>query len=94
MKRSALVTGCLLFAFAVQAQSTVKGLVFADTNKNGKKDRTEQGLARVAVSNGREVVLTDEKGRYTLPIGADNIISVIKPSGYQVAVNQDNQPQF
>ncbi|AKD03700.1 calcineurin-like phosphoesterase family protein [Pontibacter korlensis] len=94
MKKSALLVGSLLFAFAVQAQSTVTGYVYEDANRNGKKERREKGIAQVAVSNGREVVLTDEKGRYELPVSQDNIISVIKPSGYRVALNDENLPQF
>ncbi len=84
----------LCFSLTLQAQTTANGYVFADTNGNGKKDRTEKGIAQVAVSNGREVVLTDKNGEYALPVGQDNILSVIKPSGYQVALNQQNLPQF
>lgn len=94
MKKSVLFVGSLLFAFAVQAQSTVSGYVYEDANGNGKKDRREKGVAKVSVSNGREVILTDEKGKYALPIGQDNIISVVKPSGYEVVLNESNLPQF
>lgn len=94
MKKSALLAGSLLFALSVQAQTSVSGFVYEDANGNGKKDRREQGVAQVAVSNGREVVLTDKKGKYILPVGSDNIISVIKPSGYNVALNKENLPRF
>jgi len=94
MKKTALLVGGLLLAFAVQAQSTVMGYVYEDSNGNGKKERREKGVAQVAVSNGREVTLTDGKGKYELPIGGDNIVSVIKPSGYKVALNKENLPQF
>ncbi|WP_048922794.1 calcineurin-like phosphoesterase C-terminal domain-containing protein [Rufibacter radiotolerans] len=93
-KKFTLLAGGLLLAWGVQAQSTVTGYVFADANGNGKKDSREKGLAQVAVSNGREVVLTDKKGKYTLPIGKDQIISVIKPAGYKPRVNKENLPQF
>lgn len=78
----------------IQAQSQVKGVVFNDKNGNGIRDRKEAGIADVAVSNGKEVVKTDGNGQYTLPIGEDHIIFVIKPSGYQVRVNEHNQPQY
>jgi hypothetical protein len=94
MKKPALLAGSLLFALAVQAQSTVSGYVYEDTNGNGRKDRREKGVAQVAVSNGREVALTNSKGKYELPVSQDNIISVIKPSGYKVALNKENLPQF
>ncbi|CAM4217858.1 calcineurin-like phosphoesterase C-terminal domain-containing protein [Gillisia limnaea] len=76
------------------AQKNVTGYVFEDTNQNGKKDRREKGISEVAVTNGREVVLTNTEGKYELPIGEDNIISVIKPSGYKIGKNEDNLPQF
>ncbi|CAM4144466.1 calcineurin-like phosphoesterase C-terminal domain-containing protein [Gillisia limnaea] len=76
------------------AQKNVTGYVFEDSNQNGKKDRREKGISEVAVTNGREVVQTNTEGKYELPIGEDNIISVIKPSGYKVGKNEDNLPQF
>lgn len=76
------------------ANDTVSGYIFIDGNENGIRDRAEQGLAGVAVSNGEDVVLTNQLGRYELPIGDDAIIFVIKPSGYQVPLNQHNQPQY
>ncbi len=78
----------------VITQSFVKGIVYADLNKNKIKDRKEKGVPNVAVSNGREVTLTDSKGEYSLPIAADNIVFVIKPGNYAVPVNEFNQPRF
>ena len=74
-------------------QTTINGYVYDDANGNGKRDRREQGIANVAVSNGFDVVLTDEEGRYSFVVGDDNIISVIKPSGYKFPLNNYNQPQ-
>jgi hypothetical protein len=76
------------------SQTKVKGFVYSDTNKNGKKDKSEKGIADVAVTNGKEVILTNGNGFYELSIGADQIISVIKPTGYSVTSNDDNLPQF
>jgi hypothetical protein len=81
-------------AFTAGAQTSASGYVYADVNGNGKKDLKEKGLANISVTNGQDVVLTDHKGHYTLPIGQDNIISVIKPTGYQVPLNADNLPQY
>ncbi|GAB3335371.1 calcineurin-like phosphoesterase family protein [Larkinella ripae] len=90
-----LFVGALLSCSALtQAQTTAQGFVFEDRNQNGRKDRAEPGIAQVPVSNGREVVLTDPKGRYQLPVGADNILFVIKPTGYKLPVNPQNLPQF
>ncbi|WP_119081066.1 calcineurin-like phosphoesterase C-terminal domain-containing protein [Chitinophaga alhagiae] len=85
-----LLTGAAL-SFA---QQTATGFVFHDANGNGKKDRKEAGIANVSVSNGVDVVATDARGRYQLPVGNDNILFVIKPSGYKVPVNELQQPQY
>lgn len=85
----ALLLGALYFA-----QSTVSGYVFEDKNRNGIRDRNEKGVANVAVSNSTQVVLTDAKGRYTLPVQQDNIVFVVKPAGFSVPLNDKNQPQF
>lgn len=77
----------------VHAQ-TVGGIIFEDQNNNGKKERKEPGVANVAVSNGTQVVLTDQKGKYELPVDQDDIIFVIKPGGYALPVNDKNQPHF
>ncbi len=93
--RKYIITGSvILFSIFLSAQSSVKGYVFEDINQNGKKDRREKGIPQVAVTNGQEVVLTNAAGKYELPIGQDNIISVIKPSGYSIGKNEDNLPQF
>lgn len=75
------------------AQSQVTGIVYHDENGNGRKDRREQVLAGISVSNGVDVVQTNQQGKYTLPVGEDNIIFVIKPNGYRPPVNEYNQPQ-
>lgn len=95
MKSYLLAIGLsLLLPFFVLAQDKVVGNVFEDTNENGIRDQKEQGISGIAVSNGREVILTDKKGHYELPIGDDDIIFVIKPAGYRVPVNAYNQPQY
>jgi len=78
----------------VSAQTKAKGYVFEDANKNSKKESNESGIAGVSVSNGVNVVQTDNKGYYELPVGNDNILFIIKPKGYQVPVNKSNQPAY
>lgn len=84
----------LCFSSVLLAQKNATGYVYEDSNENGKKDRREEGIAEVAVTNGREVVLTNAQGKYELPVGEDDIISIIKPSGYAVGNDEDNLPQF
>ena len=94
MKKIITGIGLLLFSLNILGQDIAKGYVFEDTNLNGKKDRKEQGIAEVSVSNGTQVVQTDKKGKYELPITNDNIIFVIKPEGYATKLNKNNLPQF
>lgn len=85
-----LVAGNLCFA---TAQEVARGFVFEDTNNNGIKERREKGLEGVPVSNGTDIVLTDEEGRYELQVSDHCLIFVLKPKGYISPVNQKNQPQ-
>jgi hypothetical protein len=78
----------------LNSQSLAKGIVYADLNKNNVRDRKEKGVPNVAVSNGKEVVLTNARGEYILPVASDNILFVIKPADYAVPVNEFNQPRF
>ncbi len=67
--------------------ATISGQVFHDQNHNGTRDASEPGIANVGVSNGTAVVATDAAGRYTLEIGDEGIVFVIKPSQWQVALD-------
>lgn len=93
MKGIVIIFYLLLLNNFTVAQS-ISGYVYEDTNKNGKKERSEQGLANIAVSNGVDVVVTDEKGYYELNVGDDNIIFVIKPAGYQFPLSEHNTPKY
>ncbi|HOI49131.1 MAG TPA: metallophosphoesterase N-terminal domain-containing protein, partial [Prolixibacteraceae bacterium] len=84
----------LLAVWLAGAQQSVTGYVFEDVNANGKRDRKEAGIAGVGVSNGREVVLTDPSGKYILPIGSDDIVFVVNPTGYQTPVSADRLSKF
>ena len=73
---------------------TVTGIVYNDKNKNGILDKKEKGVRNVAVSNGLSVVLTDKKGRYEININENDILFISKPSGYALALDNNNIPQF
>ncbi|MGO1596378.1 MAG: calcineurin-like phosphoesterase C-terminal domain-containing protein [Sphingobacterium sp.] len=88
-----LSSSFLMLAFGVQAQHMATGTVFNDLNQNGKQDRREAGIPNVAVSNGEDVVVTDAKGKYELTVGEDNIVFVVKPSGYTLPLDELNHPQ-
>ena len=76
------------------AADFASGTVFHDVNKNGNRDAGEKGLPNVAVSNGKEIVETDEKGNWKLPASEDVIFFVIKPSGWMNPLNKHKLPQF
>lgn len=96
MKKHTIIFSFSLFllSWGIFAQEIARGIVFEDSNNNGKKDRKEKGIPKVSVTNGIQVVQTDHKGRYELPVSNDAIISVIKPSDYKVPVDENQLPQF
>lgn len=79
---------------AAHAQENVTGTVFLDENGNARMDPGEKGLPEVAVSNGRDVVLSGEDGTYQLPIEKEMIVFIRKPSGYELPLNEQNLPRF
>lgn len=88
-----LLFASVLFNVAL-SQELVSGFVYLDENQNGQRDRKEKGLSDVQVSNGIDVVTTDQSGRYELPLQEDNIIFVIKPAGYAFPLDETNHPKF
>ena len=72
----------------------ISGTVFNDSNQNMKLDANESGIEGVLVSNQIEIVKTDNKGCYTLPIKDESIIFVIKPAGYDPPRHKYNLPYF
>ena len=75
-------------------QKIAKGFVFHDANENRSKEDAENGIPEVAVSNGVDIVLTDENGAYEIPVSDDAVIFVIKPRDWMTPLNEDNLPQF
>lgn len=77
-----------------------KGFVFEDLNRDGKFQKGEPGIPGVMVSNGRDVVLTDARGKYKLPAITKSdkkngmSIFITEPIGYDTPVDKDNIPQF
>jgi hypothetical protein len=71
-----------------------KGIVFHDANGNRQFDRGEKPLSGIKVSNGRDIVKTDEEGRYELPVKDDTIVFVIKPRNWRTPLSEDKLPRF
>jgi hypothetical protein len=70
------------------------GIVFHDANGNRDFDDGEKPLAGIRVSNGREIVKTDENGRYELPVDDDTVLFVIKPRGWRTPISSHQLPRF
>lgn len=71
-----------------------RGFVFVDGDRNGRRDDGEPGVAGVRVSNGRQIVATDDQGRYELMVDEDDVIFVIKPRDFMTPVNDVQLPRF
>ncbi len=72
----------------------IQGVVYEDLDRDGNRGIQEPGIPGVMVSNQREVVLTDEKGYYRLPLAEDCVIFITKPSEYDVSSSHLQLPQF
>lgn len=72
----------------------VEGFVFSDENRNSVRDPGEPGIPEVAVSNGLDVVLTDENGRYRLNADSDTILFAVKPRGWVPPTSADLLPRY
>ena len=84
---------CLtLPAFATEM---ARGIVYHDKNGNLSKDKGEEGLKDICVSNGVDVVKTNKEGEYELSITNDTILFVIKPRDWYVPLQAKTRlPQF
>ena len=91
--RTFIILACLLLPHSALAANAT-GQVFLDSNKNGSLDAAERGIAGVRVSNGLDVVTTNDEGRYTLPVDEQSIIFITKPRDYAIPVNAHMLPQF
>ncbi len=79
---------------AEAGEEQAKGFVFHDRNENRQKDDSEPGIAGVAVSNGTDIVHTNDEGAYELPVSDDAIVFVVKPKDWMTPVNEHFLPQF
>ncbi|MDA1233080.1 MAG: calcineurin-like phosphoesterase C-terminal domain-containing protein [Planctomycetota bacterium] len=79
---------------AVADDAVARGVVYVDANSNRTLDAGEAGLGNVSVSNGRDVVQTDDNGRYQLTVDDDSIVFVIKPGGYRTVTDKDHLSRF
>lgn len=83
-----------LLGNVANAADWAQGHVFHDANRNEQFDAAESALPGVRVSNGRDIVTTDAAGKWRLEVTDDDVIFVIKPSGWMTPVTEDQLPRF
>jgi len=79
--------------FYSKSDTIAKGMVYLD-NGEGRPAQSRKGIPGVLVSNGVDIVETDSKGHYEIPIETPGSVFVIKPRGYQTTVDSLNLPRF
>lgn len=96
MKRqAAMALATLLWLGAAQAAgTTASGTVYEERDGQPGRGTRDAGLPGVQVSNGQDIVLTDAKGRYQLPVRDGQVVFVIKPDAYRFADAADGLPAF
>jgi len=72
----------------------IEGVVFDDRNANGVQDKSEPGIADVAVSDGQTIVRSDTKGRWMLYPSEASMVFVIKPDAWTVPTTTTGLPDF
>ena len=70
------------------------GIVFEDRNNDGEFNEGDSVFVGAKISNGVDIVKTDKDGRYELSIAEDQIIFLLKPSGFRTALDENNLPKF
>lgn len=82
----------ILFSFLstvhAEARQSVEGYVYIDANLNGRRDGGEKGLAGIPVSNGRDIVMTNGKGRYKIRLSDGFSVFPILPSDYTMSTGR------
>ena len=76
-------------------RGVARGTVYHDRDGDGRRGSNDPAIPGVAVSNGREVVLTDERGHWQLPVeGESTTFFVIKPRDWISPRSAHNLPRF
>ena len=71
-----------------------RGIVFIDNDEDGFYSENDTAAGGIKVSNGVDIVTTDEFGAYEIGLQDDQILFVIKPNGLRTAMGKNNLPKF
>lgn len=89
-----VIAASLAFTDDPESKQLATGIVFLDLIEDGKLGERDKPLSGIRVSNGRDIVTTDDEGRYELQVDDDDIIFVIKPRGMRTPLSKDKLPRF
>jgi hypothetical protein len=92
LARSAAAAAAMGATRGMAAGDSARGIVFHDRDGSGRPGPANPGLPGVAVSNGRDIVLTDGQGRWHLPLAGDahsTDFFVIPRTGWTTPVSQE-----
>lgn len=100
--RRSLLLGCgaaaaalgVLPAWSRTPPVLASGHVFHDRSGSGMRRWGDPGIPGVLVSNGRDVVRTDEDGRWQLALQAGESAFVIKPPSWMSPLGRGGVPDF
>jgi len=89
MKTNVLFAALMVLTITATAQNpskiSVRGYVYIDKNNNGIRDKNEEGIKDVGISDQREIVLTNAEGNYQLESdGTTGYIFAIQPNNYVI----------
>ncbi|MGL4583299.1 MAG: metallophosphoesterase N-terminal domain-containing protein [Flavobacterium sp.] len=94
MKRLVVYLMAVMGTSLYAQNKNISGKVFEDVNKNGQYDKGEPLLKDVLISNGQDLVKTNQKGEYKINTMADMQVFIVKPTGYQSSLSKENKVNF
>lgn len=100
LSRREVIVGAGASALAVtgagfaQRQAVARGVVFEDGRGDGVRRAGDPGIPGVMVSNGRDVVLTEADGAWSLPVEPGDSVFVIKPPHWRTPSSPGGIPRF
>lgn len=83
-----------LLASGARRRVTVAGTVYEDGGYSASRSGKRAGIPDILVSNGRDVVLTDSSGRWSLSVDPGEFVFVIRPSQFAFSECQSGLPRF
>ena len=57
-------------------------------------DQTETGIGGQRVSNGKDIVLSDKSGHFSISAQQNDVIFIIKPPNWDILTNEFGIPNF